>query len=139
MLLAVSKKKLKNWYWLEDPKEFLHQDELIEDYLEQYMSLIAKPKKFFDEMLTIGAVIHYVPLKQLKKENILLIFYEELCIDPDNVLKRLIKYLYGSIDESISYQFKSRVNIPSRVTYKNSAVVKGNNLIDGWRNELSNS
>lgn len=137
---ALSKQKLKDWSWMTEPSAFLGQRALYEDYLKPFETLIKRTEDFFEKQVLIWSIIHYVPLRQLNEQDVLLVFYEELASEPERELKRLFAYLYGLTGrQAPGPKPLERIRKPSRFSRKNSAIKQGKNLCDGWRKELSRS
>jgi len=137
--VAVSKEKLKHWPWVTDPKDFLSQKNLHEDFLHPFENIIENTRSYFERQILIWAIIHYVPLKQLSKGQIHLIFYEELCTDPETEIRHLFSYLGDNqkedfLDPRVLEQFRT----PSQLSLKQSAINNNQNLINGWQNDVTN-
>jgi hypothetical protein len=75
--VAVSKQKLKGWRWMANPSDFLDCSALYADYLYGFKDLIRETKGYFERQVLIWAVIHYVALNQLERNDVILVFYEE--------------------------------------------------------------
>jgi len=138
--VALSKRNMIKWDWMTEPKQFLNQRELYEDFLQPYENLIRITEGFFAKQVLIWSIIHYVALKQLNNQDILLVFYEHLCSKPEKELKRIFSFL----DESKKGQIEDpklleKIAKSSNTSHKNSAIVQGNNLYDVWRKNLSES
>jgi hypothetical protein len=137
---ALSKQKLKDWDWMTEPVQFLDQRDLFQDYLEPFENLIRKTDGFFEKQVLIWSIVHYVPLKQLDHHDVLLVFYEHLCSDPENELKRLFSYLYGPEEQQVlDPKLLEKIKAPSFTSRQNSAINRGGNLCDVWRKDLSDS
>jgi hypothetical protein len=137
---ALSKRKLKDWDWMTEPKQFLNQPFLVEDYLEPYREIIEKTAGDFEKQVLIWSIIHYVDLKQLEERDIILVFYEDLCSDPEGELERIFVFLYGSAGERLnSPKLAERIKAPSFTSRQNSAIKMGGDLFDVWKKDLSES
>jgi len=137
---ALSKQKLENWDWLTEPIQFLDQRELFQDYLEPYEDLIRKTEGYFEKQVLVWSIIHYVAFKQLNERDVILVFYEDLCSDPENELRRIFSSLYESEQEHIlDPKLVEKIKSPSFTSRKNSAINRGGNLCDVWRKDLTES
>lgn len=128
--VACSKLKLN---WDTHLEEYLSQEELIEDYLFPVKKEIEKAKSDFEKHIFLWCIENYVPLKQFNEGEIHLVFYENLCINPEREIKKLFsflnkKYNDGAIDN---------INNPSSLSRSDSAIVTGESLIDMWRKYVS--
>ena len=71
----------KDWVWMTDPMKFLDQPELVEDYLLPFIPLINEVSErgdYLEKLLLIWCIINYIPLKQFNKEELLIVFYEDV-------------------------------------------------------------
>ena len=128
--VASSKLKLN---WRTHLKEFLSQDELLEDFLNPFRNEIDKANSVFEKHIYLWAIENYVPLKQFNKGEIHLAFYENFCVNPKDEIERLFSFLNKDFDEKALLKSKN----PSLESKKFSAVVTGNNLIDNWKKHIS--
>ncbi|MCP4397073.1 MAG: sulfotransferase domain-containing protein [bacterium] len=136
--VALSKEKLQHRKWIRNPEDLLRQNELSTDYLRPFEPLIRSAGSFFEKQITIWSIIHAIPLRQFRPGQIHLIFYEELCTDPQRELQRLFSYLGAPFDTSnLHPQLAAQLKIPSRTCREESAIKTGHNLIDTWRSELT--
>jgi len=137
---ALSKQKLKDWDWMTEPVQFFDQPELFQDWLKPYEELIRNTKSFFEKQVLIWSIVHFIPLRQLDRREIYLVFYEQLCSHPENELKRLQSYLYGfDREEDLDPKLIEKIKEPSFTSRADSAINRGGNLCDVWRDELSDS
>lgn len=129
---AIAKSKLEQ-NWQTDLSVFLRQDNLIDDYLYPFLSDISSAKTDFEKHIFLWCIENYVPLKQFKDKEMLIVFYEDICNKPITEVNRISKYLKidfkGDIREAISR--------PSELSQKTSAVVQGGSLLSSWRRSIS--
>ena len=138
--IALSKQKLMKWDWMTEPKQFLNQPALYQDYLQPYKKLIIKTNCYFEKQVLIWSIIHYVSLKQLTERDILIVFYEHLCSTPEPELKRIFSYLGKSKEEQmINPKLRDKIEAPSIASREHSAINQGKDLCDVWRKKLSAS
>lgn len=128
--VAVSKIKL-NWETHLD--EFLIQEDLVQDFLEPFLTEFRRPMDVFERHVFLWCVENYVPLRQFSEGEIKVVFYENVCVDPDSEIARIYKFL-GISEEGLN---RTEVSRPSALSRKDSAIYTGDNLVDGWRRSLT--
>lgn len=141
---AVSLSQIKMG-WLKDPtplRRLVLQPNLATDFLQPLLPLILAVEDPFEINILFWAIQNYVPLKQFslhpedspsQRDNILLLFYEELCTEPERELTRLFNFLELSPSDNVFRTWHK----PSTMAKPWSAVVSGASLVDGWRDEVS--
>lgn len=130
---AVANSRLKlNWDARLD--DFMTQKELIEDFLNPFKKEIDKVKNIFDKHVLLWCLDYYVPLKQFKRGEIHLAFYENFCEKPRYEIERLLAFLGKPIDERIFIDLKKA----SPTSRRDSAILTGSRRIDDWRKDISN-
>lgn len=134
--VALSKLKLNKWNWPQDPEIFFSQAALCEDYLGGFGHLLEKATTQFERYILTWSILHFVPLQQLSRGRLHLVFYEELCTNPERELGRLFTFLGEPTD--FDSELREIVATPSPTSRGHSAIVAGKDLISGWRKELSN-
>ena len=77
---AVANSKLKLG-WETHLDDFLSQDELMEDFLRPFKKGLENAADPFKSIFSCG-VENYVPLRQFKEGELLVIFYEDICKHP---------------------------------------------------------
>ncbi len=96
--VACSKRRLhghQGWRFVHRPSDiFMHYD-LRHDFLGPVEELFAEVEEGFQEHVLAWAVNYYVPLRQLRLEDVHVVFYEELLENPQPTLDALFVYLYG--------------------------------------------
>ena len=127
--VANSKLKLK---WSTHLEEFLEQDELMEDFLNPFRQEMEQARSDFDKHVFLWCVENYVPLKQFRHGELHLAFYETFCEEPRAEVERLFSFLDRPMDDRIL----ARLATPSAMTRRDSAIVSGGSLIDGWRKHI---
>jgi len=129
--VATSKLSLN---WETHLEEFLAQEELLEDHLAPFKNEIEKARDDFEKHVFLWCIENYVPIKQFSVGKIHLAFYENYCVEPVEEIKRLFLFLNKNIDGSVF----AKLRIPSKLTRKDSAIITGDSLIDGWRKYITN-
>ncbi len=129
---AVANSKLKLG-WESHLDDFLIQDELMNDYLAPFKDEIERTESMFEKHIFMWCIENYIPLKQFRKGEILVIFYENLCIDPEGEIKKIFSF----IGENYSSDILKDIIKPSALSRKESAIISGDNLLDSWREDIS--
>lgn len=129
---AVANSRLKLG-WESRTEVYLSQEELMADYLAPYRSLIEKTEDAFDKHILVWCIQNFVPLNQFRKGEILILYYEYLCVQPEFELKRLFAFL----GESYSARAMDAFDVPSALSQKESAVVLGKDRVASWQKEIN--
>jgi hypothetical protein len=116
-----------------DIEACLSQKELVEDFLGPFKENIENVRSEFERQIFFWCMQYYVPLKQFKRGEIHLCFYESFCENPREEIQRLFSFLGKKFDEKVLCNLRT----PSSLTRKDSAIVKGTSLIDSWRKHVS--
>jgi hypothetical protein len=122
-----------DWDTNRDIEPFLAQPNLIADFLSPYLSLIKNVKTDEEKHAIIWSVSNLVPLKQFPKNELKMVYYEDLCTHPE----REIGAIFESIGIKISEFCFDKLNRPSQTTRSNSAVMSGANKLSDWQKKLS--
>jgi sulfotransferase family protein len=121
------------WATDHDIEPFLSQPQLVEDYLGPYMNLIRSAKNSEEKHAVIWSISNLVPLKQFRSGELKVVYYEDLCTQPEMELP--------GIFEAIGCQYSGSLitssTQPSQTTRRASAVVTGTNKIGNWKKKLS--
>jgi hypothetical protein len=131
---AIALSKVQVGWWEVDAmlNNYLSQKNLVEDFLKDKVDIAKSLTDDFSKHIFIWCIETIVPLSQLKDGQVYLAFYENFCTKPKEEIKRLFDFLGKEFDDKI---FKI-VTRPSQVATADSAIVRGANLIDGWKNKL---
>jgi hypothetical protein len=121
------------WATDSDIQPFLLQPQLLEDHLGPYLDLIRTAANIEEKHAVIWSVCNLVPLMQFRPGEWNVVFYENLCRQPEVELAWIL--------EAIGYERKTPLlnvsNQPSQTTRAASAVVMGTDRIEGWKKKLS--
>ncbi len=131
--VALSKYRKKNWKWVDDPMALYNQTSLMEDYLQPYEHLIKQTcdeNDYILKQILIWSIIHYVTFHQFQSNQIHVMFYENVFLNPT----KEIASLYQFIGKKFNGLSDRTVQQPSRVAGDN--IKKGKSPIDAWLNEL---
>lgn len=141
--VALSKQKKKGWTWMTEPKDFLKQKDLYDDHLAPFEDVIlASGDDYIEKQILIWAIVHYIPFKCLAKEDIHLLFYEDLFQCPKSLLNQTFCYLYGEEKgetDLANVKLKDKIERPSRTSSKasGSTLMEGRNPLTAWKSELT--
>lgn len=132
--VAVSKKRNRTWTWMEDPRALLKQPQLMHDHLEPFRDLLEAHHPRLERQVLLWCLFHYVPFREL--QDVHLVFYEELCQNPEEELRRLFAYLAQPLGAELDPRLLKQLKSTFQVTAA-SAIVQGGDLIGSWRAEIT--
>lgn len=131
--LAVVSSKLK-LNWPVDFDSFLRQEALMETHLGPYRDLLTGDLSPFEKHLLFWCVEHYVPLRELDRDDALFVYYESFCAEPEREIARLFGFLgRGSVEGAMKV-----LSRPSSVTTEHAAINTGASLTHGWQTHITN-
>jgi hypothetical protein len=130
--VAASRMEL-DWATDSDIEPFLSQPDLIKDHLAPYMEIIKNANTDEEKHAVIWSVSNLVPLKQFQPDEIKIVYYENLCTQPEIELPAI----FAAIGQSYRDAKNEAVNRPSQTTRAASAVVDGTEIISAWEKKLS--
>ena len=123
------------WATDSDIEAFISQPQFVEDYLGPYLDLIRSAGNSEEKHAIIWSVSNIVPLKQFSPNELKVVYYENLCLNPEGELPGIFK--------TIGYEYSSlladTLNRPSQTTRAGSALVVGTDKIRYWKQKLSRS
>ncbi len=122
-----------DWATETDIEPFLAQPNLIEDFLADKMDVIARAQTAEEKHAVIWCISNLVPLKQFGEDELNLIFYENLCTQPEVEIPRIFQVIGQPYQNSVF----ERAGRPSTTTIRTSAVVSGHNKVTRWQEKLS--
>jgi hypothetical protein len=137
--VALSKFNTRQWVWLTEPLEFLKQKALSEDFLQPFEDIIKKTsaeKNYFLNQILIWAILHYVPLRQFKADDIHICFYEDMYTAPEREITRIMRFAKGDQTIATVNLADTLVRQPSWVSGQKSNMAQGTSPITSWKNEL---
>ena len=129
---AVAQSKMRLG-WDTHLDDFLSQEELMADYLHPFKKVMEAARDSFEKHIMMWCVENYVPLRQFSDDEMHVVFYETLCLDPEHTLMDLMAF----IDRSFSEEVLEIIGMPSALSRESSAIVSGDNLTDGWRDHVT--
>ena len=121
------------WATDRDIEPFLSQLQLVEDYLSSYLDLIRSARNIEEKHAVIWSVNNLVPLKQFSSDELNVVYYENLCTQPEAELPGIFK----TIGYEYSGPIVDTIDRPSQTTRAGSAVVSGTDKIGSWKQKLS--
>ena len=137
--VALSKYKKKDWEWMTDPRDFLKQEQLVEDFLQPFVDDIKIIRDdYIERQIMIWSIIHYVPFRQFHENELHVLFYENLLENPEQELQSLLNYLEIPVSEPVTQKIISKLSVPSRVAGTDSSIARGESPIESWRSQITN-
>jgi hypothetical protein len=125
--------------WKQDVREYaLTQPALVRDHLLPFQQAIESAQGDWESLLLCWCIENYVALKQLPAADIHLLSYERLCTDPRAEIQRLFDGLGRKVDDRVFARMR-KPSVQARVSADgaHSAVLARTNLIDAWRDSVS--
>jgi sulfotransferase family protein len=130
---AVNSKLKMGWDW--DVSELLKQKKLVDDFLYPFKDIINSADSAFENLILLWCIENYVPLKQFDEGELFVVFYEELVLYPEREINRIFNYLGLDVKPDVF----DRVNNPSALSRKDSAIYTGKNIIESWKEDICGS
>lgn len=130
--VVASRMKL-NWATDTDIRPFLAQSKLAHDHLADHRDLIGQLDTPEEKHALIWCISNLVPLRQFRAGELTIVFYENLCLQPEIEIRRIFQVLGHEYRDSVYDAMRA----PSRTTVGNRAVVSGAHQPGGWRQALS--
>lgn len=121
------------WWTDKDIEPFLSQPNLIEDFLADKMEIISRAKTAEQKHAVVWCISNLVPLRQFKANGLNVVFYEDLCLQPETEIPQIFRAIKHTYHNSVF----EKVDRPSTTTIPNSAIVTGDDKIGRWQNELT--
>jgi hypothetical protein len=140
--VAASKLSLSSqgWGWETQAARFPERAELREDYLLPHESLIRQVQDDpFQHYVLSWAILNKVPLQQMREDRLHVVFYEDLCTDPERELRRLFHFLgrpnpdTAWNDEAVRFQYAA----PSQTSDPVRPGMSMEERIAGWTQQVS--
>ncbi|MFK7803655.1 MAG: sulfotransferase [Anaerolineae bacterium] len=119
--------------WTTSLDHFLHQEELVEDYLSDHVGWIQDSTDLVEQQAIVWCIENLVPLHQIAKHNWLLCTYEHMVRDPFNESTKVLKHL----DISPTWFTRRALNRASMVSRPDSAINSGSDPLADWQKKLS--
>ena len=114
-------------------EDYLKQPRLMADHLEPFRDLMENTTNPFERHVLMWCIQYYVPLRQLEPGQIRLAFYEKLCENPEERLRKLFAFLGKPFEKKVL----RKVSRPSAMTRRRSAIRRGGSAIRSWREDVT--
>jgi hypothetical protein len=118
--------------WRDKFEGMLEQQPLVQDHLEPFIPELKRLQHGFEQNVAIWCIQNYVPLVQFGRDEIHVVFYENLCMQPEQELRKLMAFLGLRFDPHILRSVRQA----SFMALAGSAVQRGTALVDGWKDHL---
>jgi hypothetical protein len=115
---------------------YLAQNQLITDHLKPFEHNINNAKEMFDKHMIMWCIDNYVPLQQFLKGEMHIVFYEHLCIRPNEEIRKIFKFLDIPCDINDPV-LQGLIKKPSLLSRDGSAIFHQKNLIDDWKTGIN--
>ena len=127
-----SRKKRGNLVHLD---HYLVQPRLMEDHLAPVRALLegAPQMDEFEQRVLMWCINYSVPLRQFKRGEIHLAFYENFSEKPKEEVQRLFDFLGEKPGDEVWAALKK----PSEVTKADAAILTGKSVVSYWQNEVT--
>lgn len=109
------------------------QTDLVEDHLEPLRSALESAETVMEQRAVIWCIQNYVPLRQFARGEILLTFYENFCVDPENEIRRVAAHLGERIDDASLARFLDRLHRPSANSKLKAEMLDGWKMVSSWQ------
>jgi hypothetical protein len=122
-----------NWATDSDIEPLLAQPRLIEDHLGEFMEVIRRARTVEEKHAVIWCVANLVPLRQFAADDLPVVFYEDLCMNPGEAIPAVLRSI-GQTSESFD---STTIAKPSSTARRNSAIVQGSDAVNRWTVRLT--
>lgn len=130
LAVAVSRSRLG---WRPSPERYFGDPRLVEDHLDPFRPILATCTNDLDRRVMQWCIENYVPLSYFQqRDDIVVVFYERLVVDPDNELRRVIE----ATRLPARHGGRKLASTPSVTAYRSRGFEMANAL-DDWRRQLS--
>ncbi len=140
--VSLSKQKKPHWFFAADSRNIVDQAKLQEDFLHPHTDVIDRVLASDDPLMSHllnWAIINMVPLRQFRRNELHLCFYEHAYLDPSVSMGALFEFV-GHDFRSPDVELPARViKRPSRMTYGDSTLQSAASPIAAWKGELTTS
>ena len=130
--VVLSRMKL-GWATDTDIEPFLSQPDLVDDFLTDKLDLIKGAKTIEEKHALIWCISNLVPLKQFASNDLNIVFYENLVLQPKLEIPKIFRAINLDYKDTVFKQ----ANKPSTTTIRSSAIVTGDDKVTHWKQELS--
>lgn len=137
--VALSRQNKPKWEWFNRPEALLMQQQLKRDFLEpfkEFITGISSKDDFILKQILLWSVTHYIPLQQFRKNQIQIVFYEDLVHHTSHELYRIetaLRNKSSEFQDALSEDIKYR---PSKTTSLSSKQLRKKSPSD-WKNHIN--
>jgi hypothetical protein len=121
--------------WPTHLQQFVAQPQLIQDWLAPHMELIESTTDLFERHVLVWCIQNYIPLRQFRSDEMLPVFYERFCNEPEAEISRVFAFIGKKYDDKVL----QRLDLPSRSTQHESGVKTAvrTDLAGAWRKRVN--
>jgi len=119
--------------WETHLENYLEQADLMHDHLGPFHQKIQATEDLFEKHIFMWCIENYVPLRQFAEGEIKVVFYEDLCVQPDQTSKELLEWVGARYSPDIM----DVIRTPSAASQQDSAIKLGKDLINSWQNHIT--
>jgi hypothetical protein len=130
--VVLSRMKL-DWATDTDIAPLLEQTNLVDDFLSDKMEIIHRSQTDEEKHAVIWCISHLVPIQQFIDSTLNVVFYENLCLQPEIESSKIFRVINFEYDDSVFEVIKQ----PSTTTVRSSAILTGENRVARWKKDLS--
>ena len=112
---------------------FISQDQLMDDFLQPYESELRQSHSVFETFIYMWCIEYLIPLTLFNEGEVIITFYENLCVKPQEEIEHIFSY----INMPFSHSILNKLTTPSPVSRTSSAIISGENLIQSWRKNIT--
>lgn len=124
-----------DWWTDRDIEPMLSQPKLIEDFLADKMEVIGRARTVEEKHAVVWCIHNLVPFRQFAHNQLNMIFYENLCLEPEREIPKVFDAIGHDYDDAAFLSAKR----PSTTAVRTSAIVTGDDRLTRWKSELSPS
>lgn len=120
---------------LEGRDRLLADSSFVNDIDDLILSEYSKVESAFESLIFLWCITYWIPFKQFNKDEVHLVFYENLIIEPHDELESLFSFLDQDYSKEDALNALTK---PSSTTSKGkNSFRKGEVKINGWKNKFS--
>jgi hypothetical protein len=114
------------------------QPELVEDHLAPFRDVIEAATTVVEQRLAVWCVQNFVPLRQFAADEIHIMYYETMCVDPAGELRRLYRFLGQELGDDKLARVQRRLRRPSSTIHRDvKEFPDGWDVISRWQREAT--
>jgi len=122
-----------NWATDSDIAPFTAQTDLLTDHLDDFARRLANARTVEEKHAIVWCVSNLVPLRQFAVDELPVVFYEDLCADPETTFAAVFRAI-GFADMTSG---AADAGTPSATSRRASAAVAGGDALRSWQSNLS--